>query len=132
MDKVKDTLIELFIGIGIYFVIAEIVGLVFVENKLTYTAGLVLGTIGAMLLSIHMYYTLNKGLDMDKDAATKYIKNNSFIRLGIMLLILLVGRVITYISFLAVFIGLLGLKIGAFMQPLVNKFRSTKINKEGR
>ncbi len=132
MDKVKDTLIELFIGIGIYFVITEIVGLIFVENKLTYTAGLLLGVVGAALLATHMYVTLNKGLDMEKDAATKYIKSNSFLRLAIMLLILLVGRAITHISFLAVIIGLLGLKIGAFMQPLVNKFISTKINKEGR
>lgn len=132
MDKIKATLIEIFIGIGIYFVIAEIMGLIFVENRLTYTFGLGIGTIGAMLLATHMYLTLNKGMDMDESGASKYIKTSSFIRLIIMLLILLLGRVVTYISFLAVIIGLFGLKIGAFMQPLVNKYVSTKIYKEGR
>lgn len=132
MEEVKLTVKEVLIGIGIYFLVVEVIGLIFVDDRLGYTLGLLIGTIVAGITMYHMYVTLGKALDMEPSRASKYTRRCSFIRLFIMFIGLTIGIVLTKVSFLAVFIGVLGLKIGALMQPFINKYISTKIYKEGR
>lgn len=132
MKKLNITVKELMLGIFIYFVVALAVGLIFAKARLMFALGLLLGCLVACILSIHMYYTLDKGLSMDPDSATKYIRNQSFLRLFFMLLALFAGRVLGNWSFIAVIVGIFSLKISAFFQPFINKYISDKIFKEGR
>lgn len=117
MDQVKETLTGFGIGIGIYAALVEVVGIFFSEDILFYTLGLLFGVMVAVLLIIHMTKTLDKGLDLPQEQATKYIRKQSFLRLFIMLVALIIGIVIPYFNFITVILGLLGLKIGALMAP---------------
>lgn len=121
MDQVKETLRGVFIGIIIYAVLVEIVGIFFSENILAYTLGLLAGTAVAISLMIHMAFTLDKGLDMQENRAVKYTRRQSFVRLGIMLAALLLGVALDRLNFIALVLGLLGLKIGALMAPFFLK-----------
>ena len=133
MNEAKRTLIDMYIGMGIYVAICEIIGMIIIrQERLFFSLGLVIGIMGAAFLSFHMYLTLSKALDMNGDGATKYVRTRSYVRLGIMVLLIVLGRYISRYCFIAVVIGIFGLKVSAYLQPLINKYISSKIFKEGR
>lgn len=121
MNQVKETLKGVYVGIFIYTLVVEVVGIFFSGNILAYTLGLLVGALFAVLLMIHMAVTLDKGLDMPETQAIKYTRRQSFIRLGVMLLALLLGVIFDQLNFIALVLGLLGLKIGALLAPFFLK-----------
>lgn len=121
MDQVKETLRGVVIGIIIYAILVEIVGIFFSGNILEYTQGLLAGTAVAIFLMIHMAITLDKGLDMPENQAIKYTRRQSFVRLGIMLAALFLGVIFDQLNFIALVLGLLSLKIGALVAPFFLK-----------
>lgn len=121
MNQVKETLTGFLIGIGIYAVLIEAVGFFFSEDLLSYTLGLLFGVVIAIFLIIHMAKTLDKALDLPQTQATKYVKRQSLLRLLIMLLAMTAGLVIERMNFIAVVLGMLGLKIGALIAPVFLK-----------
>lgn len=121
MKQVKQTLTGFFIGIGIYAAIVEMVGIFFSEELNSYTMGLALGTIVSIALIFHMAVTLNKALDLPQEKATGYVRRQSFLRLLLMLAALIAGLVFDKFNFIALVLGLLGLKIGALIAPFFLK-----------
>ena len=119
MSQVKETLKGVFIGILIYTVLVEVIGIFFSGDILSYTLGLLVGTAVACALMLHMTFTLNKALDMPENQAVKYTRRQSFIRLLIMLAALLLGVVFNQLNFIA--LGVLGIKIGALAAPFFLK-----------
>lgn len=121
MKQVKQTLTGFFIGIGVYAAMVEIVGFFVSEELKSYTMGLVLGTIVSIVLIFHMTITLNKALDLPQEKAISYVRRQSFLRLLFMLAALIVGLVFDRFNFIALVLGLLGLKIGALIAPFFLK-----------
>lgn len=121
MNQVKETLTGFLIGIGIYTVLIEVVGLFFSEDILSYTLGLLFGVIIAVFLIIHMAKTLDKALDLPQAQATKYVRRQSFLRLFIMLFAMIIALAVDWFNFITVVLGLLGLKIGALIAPVFLK-----------
>jgi len=132
-NKAVWTLIDLWIGIFLYFLVFEIIGLIFVPNRISYTLGLLVGCVTAGFLAWHMYDSLDTALDMGEEDAVKHSKKSSALRLLVMLVVALAGMKLSILSFPAVIIGILGLKISAFFQPYTNS-HITKIilKKKGR
>ena len=54
------TLIELWIGVLVFGIVAEIVLLTAFDNKVYHSAGLLVGVIGAIAMAAHMEYTINR------------------------------------------------------------------------
>jgi len=121
MSQVKETMTGFYIGIAIYAVVIELIGIFFSENVLSYTLGLIFGVFSAIFLFGHMAKTLDYALDLSETQASKYVKRQSFLRLFIMLVILTIGRVTEMLYFVTVVLGLLGLKIGSLMTPFILK-----------
>ncbi len=121
MKQVKETMTGVYIGIGIYALIVESVGLLCSDDRLKYTVGLLFGVSIAIVLIHHMAKTLDYALDLSENDAAKYVKKQSFLRLFIMLLALIVGFRLEICNFLTVILGMLGLKIAALFAPLILK-----------
>lgn len=121
MNQVKETLTGFLIGIGIYTLLIEAVGLFFSEDILSYTLGLLFGAGIAIFLIFHMAKTLDKALDLSQAEASKYVKRQSFIRLFIMLVVMVIGLAVKRLNFIAIVLGLLGLKMGALLAPFFLK-----------
>jgi hypothetical protein len=122
MEQVKETLNGILIGIGIYAVLVELVGIFFSGDVLSYTLGLVFGTGVAVLLIFHMTRTLDRALDCPETQAVKYTRKQSFLRLLIMLVALAVAVLLQKrLNFIAVVLGMLGLKVGALFAPFFLK-----------
>jgi hypothetical protein len=132
-SKGFETLLDLFFGMMIYFILFEIVGLIFVENRLSYTLGLILGCLVSDFMAWDMFVSIDNALDLPEDDAVKYSRKRSMIRWLVMLVAAFAGMKLSLISFPAVIIGILGLKIAAFCQPYTNSYITKKfIRKEGR
>ena len=121
MSQVKETLKGVFIGILIYTALVEVIGIFFSGDVFAYTLGLLVGATVTCVLMLHMTYTLNKALDMAETQAMKYTRRQSFVRLLIMLGALVFGVVFDKLNFIALVLGILGLKIGALLAPFFLK-----------
>lgn len=121
------TVLDVWIGLGIYFIIFEIIGLIFVENRLSYSLGLLAGCGTAAFLIWNMFVSIDCALDMSPSEAEKYTKKRAFFRGLVMLVVAFLGMRLPCISFTAIVIGMLGLKIAAFLQPYTNLYITKRI-----
>ena len=58
INKDNETLFDLIFGCIVYSIVFEVIGLLVVENKGSYSMGLLLGTAVAVGLSVSMYLSL--------------------------------------------------------------------------
>lgn len=126
MNEGKKTFQELLIGIAVFAILFVIPGLFLKVDKLAYYLGLGLGTLVSVLLSFSMYATIEKSLFMDEKSAVNYTKRNAMFRLMLIIVVLLVAVYINSINVITVILGVLCLKLSAYIQPLTHKLFSKK------
>lgn len=121
--SIDDTLLELIIGITAFGAICQILGIWLVSDKAGYSLGLWLGVISGIFMAAHMWWSLNSALDEPEARAQKLIRSHSMLRYGVVVLVF-VGLAITKIANpLAAFLGIMGLKVAAYLQPFTHKVR---------
>ena len=92
----------------------------------------------AMFSAIHMDWSIRKNLEINMDqesAANAYSVKSSMIRYTVILMVFLAFCLTDVAYPLAVFLGIMGLKAGAYLQPFTHKYLFRKkeedINKVG-
>lgn len=118
-----ETLWELLAGILFFGILVWLILIWFLERKLYFSLGLGLGIILAVLAAFHMYWSLNKALDMGQ-AAVKYALSQNMVRYGVIVIAFGVLCVLDFGNPLAAFAGIMGLKAGAYLQPFTHKILS--------
>lgn len=128
--KINDTLAELITGILIMGVLIQVIDiLICVLNPQFHGAipqfalGFWIGIATAVGLSIHMYRSIDRALDMYTEDAEKYMRKAYLFRTAA---ILVMAGVVTYFDtgyVMAFFLGVLCLKFGAFLEPLIHMCR---------
>lgn len=122
MDKAKQVLKEMFTGLIVWLVAAMVILIIISNHKLAMAAGLLLGGMAAAGLMIHMYHHLDIALDMDEKHAQSHIRYAALRRLFFMALIIAVSMIFyKYFHPVGAVIGIFGMKISAYMQPIVHK-----------
>lgn len=120
IEKVNRTLFELEVGILIFGLVCQL--LVFLpEDKAGYSIGLWIGIATAAAAAFHMWRTLDKGLDFSQKAAVSYMSRQNMLRYGLIVLVIIFISVTHIGNPLAAFLGIMGLKAAAYMQPLTKK-----------
>lgn len=133
MEEAKETLRELKTGIVLFAILAEVGGIWFMKNKPAYGLGVFFGAAVAFGLSIHMFRTLEIGLDLDEKSATSYIRRKTVLRIVIMgVAVALACLFPAFLDVIGVLLGLLGLKVSAYLQPVIHKYVVPKIIHKGR
>lgn len=125
--KARKVLKELYIGIAMYAFIFAIIGIIFMRPIWMYLLSLAVGALGAGLQAYSIYDTLDITLDLSEKKAKSFAMLRSMSRLIICLVLMVVAVLIHWTAFVGVTIGLLGLKISAFINPIVKKI-TTKID----
>ena len=120
LKKINETVRELWLGILIWGLLCQIVPVWFVEDGMRYSLGLWIGILLAGASAYHMWWALDRGLD-DEGSAQNYIRKLSLLRYGGILVVFGVLMVTEFADPLAAFLGIMGLKAGAFMQPFLHK-----------
>lgn len=93
------------------------------ENKPAAVCGVLLGAFTAAGIIYHMYKHLDIALDMDPENARKHTLKSAFQRTFIMAAVLMVSMIwYSYVHPIGVVLGLMGVKMTAYMQPYVHRF----------
>ncbi len=124
MKKFNPTLVELWTGSVLFAVLALLAGIWFVENKLAYGLGLLVGVLTAMYLAWHMARSIEKMIDKAEQGfdGGAGMRISSLLRYGLVVLILIATAFVSeYVNPISVFIGILGLKVAAYLQPFTHK-----------
>ena len=129
-DRIRKnrTLVELMAGAVAYCVVWEAVLLIFTERKLYHTIGLLIGLIICLVLSVSIADSLDVAVSLDEKSAKAYIQKKASLRYLLVCAAIIVLAIFDFGNPLTCFAGLMGLKIGAYLQPITHKIY-TKINK---
>ena len=123
LEKIKGinrALLELVLGILLLGIVIQSVGLFFVEEALKFSVAMWLGVAAAIVSAIHMYRSLDRALSMGMGAYGAATKSAMIRYFGwaLFLGILMVTGILNPIH---AFIGLLTLKVAAYLQPFTHK-----------
>lgn len=123
LKEAKETLRDLIIGIVLYAVMLIAGSMILFGRKYSIICGIGLGALGAVAVAVHMFYSLNRSLDLGENGAVKRERFMVVIRMVIMGVVAMVGIIFPqYFHVLGIFAGLLGLKISAYLQPLLHNY----------
>ena len=117
----SDTLIELLCGILVYGVIGQLVILCFLHDKIWLSIGWWIGVLTAVLSAYHMWWGLDRALDLGEKDAVKLITSYNLLRYAAIVIIMGIVMLTEIGNPLAAVFGVFGLKAGAYMQPFIYK-----------
>ena len=120
-EEALRVLHDLYAGILLFSLLILAAGMLFVEEKLSFALGVFLGGGAACAASFHMYRSLDVALELPKDAAVKYTRKRTGIRMLSMGILVGVSCVFSeYQNVFGVVFGLLTLKFSAYLQPVIH------------
>lgn len=121
---VKKLVLEVSAGIVLYDVILLILAAV-LRLSTDILLGLIFGGILAILAFVHMAVISDSTLDMGaEEPARKKATVNAVLRMVVMVAVLIFTMRTPYLNTVAVVVGALGLKVGAYLQPVIHRLRS--------
>lgn len=124
MTKPNETLVELWIGSVAFACVVILASIWFVKEKVPFALGLGLGCLMSCYLAYHMARNIEKALDLEA-GAERIMRVSALLRYGLVILVLIVSYYMPYTNPIATFIGLMGLKVAAYLQPFTHKIISS-------
>lgn len=121
LRQLSEVLPTLLFCILIYGVLCELIGVWFVERRVFYSIGLFAGVLCAMLMAIHMAWSLNIALDLGEEGCVKKMQTHNLLRYGVVVLIFGILLVTGLGNPLSAFLGVMGLKVAAYAVPFTHK-----------
>lgn len=122
------TVLELQSGIVLFGLFCQLIAMWFVPDMLKFTIGLWLGIVVAIATGFHMWGSLKKAFDGFEGDVTKKITQAGIIRYVIIAVCFAIVAVTEVGEPIAMFVGIMGLKIGAYIQPFTHKFYNKVFN----
>ena len=122
LKRMNDALPGLVLGIVIYGIVIELVGVWFVEDKLRYSTGLLIGIAVAVGLAINIAIVIRDAVEIyGADGARNRLIIKSVARYLVVVVVFFVMMKFNLGSLVTAFIGVLGLKVSAYLQPFAHK-----------
>lgn len=118
LRKINTALPGLLMGIILFGILCQVLGLFFVEDKAGYSIGLWVGVLTAIFMAFHMAITLNSAVERDVKGAQAAATRQNIIRYLVVVIILGILMLTRIGNPLAAFAGVMGLKVSAYLQPL--------------
>lgn len=127
LKRMNDALPGLVLGIIVYGIVVELVGVWFVADKLRYTTGLAIGIALACWMAVNIAVVLQDAVDIYGEShAQSKIVIKSVLRYLVVVVIFFVMMKWDLGNMITAFIGVLGLKVSAYLQPFAHKFISQR------
>lgn len=124
--RINDTAIELIMGDIIYYIIGQIFIVILAQRKLYVSIGFFCGVLISVGMIIHMAVAMEEAMSLKAKGADKHIrKTTAFRMLGVFLLLVVIGYTDVG-NIIAALIGVMALKVSAYLQPLTHKVLAKK------
>lgn len=120
--KIDSTLLELWLGILAYGVVFEI-ALLFFSGNPAYSIGLWIGVFLAVAGAFHMWWSLDRGLDLPEKEAVKSMGAQNIIRYVVLVLVIGALMFVDFANPILAFCGYMGMKVSAYLNPLIHRLR---------
>lgn len=122
LRRLNDALPGLVLGIILYGIAVELIGVWFVEDKLRYTTGLLIGILLACGMAVNIAVVLQDSVDTyGASRAQVKIIAKSVLRYVVVVIVFFVMMKWNLGNLFTAFIGVLGLKVSAYLQPFIHK-----------
>ena len=122
LRRINDALPGLVLGIIVYGVIVELAGVWFVTDKVRYTTGLLIGISLACGMAVNIATVLRDAVELyGEDNAKKKIVAKSLLRYAVVVIVFFVMMKWNLGNLITAFIGVLGLKVSAYLQPFTHR-----------
>ncbi|MDD6156697.1 MAG: hypothetical protein PUB52_06755 [Lachnospiraceae bacterium] len=122
LKRINDALPGLVLGILLYGVVIQFTGMWFAEDKLGYTIGLWYGIIIAVGMAINLATVILDSVTLDGGKnANRRIIAKSILRYVVVVVLFFILGYFRFGNLIAALVGVLGLKISAYLQPLLGK-----------
>lgn len=122
LRRLNDALPGLVLGIILYGIVIELLGVWFVEDKLRYTTGLLIGIALACGMAVNIAVVLQESVDIyGQNHARQKIIAKSLMRYMIVVVVFFVMMKWNLGNLFTAFIGVLGLKVSAYLQSFKHK-----------
>ena len=109
------------ISMIMFSLIVYIIGILVVNNKLSWTLGITFGLVFSLLKLKLMENTITKCLTMPEGKAQKYANVQYMIRYILTGVVLVIAALEPSINLLGAFLGLISMKAGAYAQLAINR-----------
>lgn len=120
ITRINRTLFELETGILLFGVVCQLF-VFLLKDKLYYSLGLWTGILIAMICAFHMWWSLDKALDLPERAAVKSMSMHNILRYLFITVALVLTAISGIVSPLSAFLGIMGLKASAYMHFITKK-----------
>lgn len=128
LRKINTALPGLLFGIILFGTFSQAVGFFLVGDKTDFSRGLWIGVVTACFMAFHMAISLNSAVERDVKGAQAAATRQNIIRYLVVVMILGILMMTKIGNPLAAFVGVMGLKISAYAQPMFNKLTSRTKN----
>ena len=95
--RINRTGIELIIGNVIYYILGQILILIFADRKLNVSVGFILGVVISVLMTVHMTIAIEQAMSFNERGADRHVKKTTAVRM-ILCFIALIAIGITHVG----------------------------------
>lgn len=124
IKRINEALPMLLLGILGYGLIVFGIGIIFAPDRLKFATGLLIGLALAVFMAFNMAFTIDEAVSSgsEKAAKAKGISGSVF-RYAILFIVLAGMAYFEFGDVIAAFLGVLGLKISAYIQPFAARLK---------
>ncbi|MBO6015097.1 MAG: hypothetical protein J6P60_00725 [Lachnospiraceae bacterium] len=119
--RTNKTLQEMLFAMPFCGIVCQLTIVWFVKDRAAYTIGLWLGVFMAACMAVHMTYALERAFDFDSATAQKILMKQNLLRYGFVVVVCALIMISGFINPLSAFLGLMSLKVSAYLQPFTHK-----------
>ncbi len=127
LRRINEALPGLVGGILLYGAVVELVGVWFVDDRLHYSIGLWYGIAIAVGMAVNLAAVIYDSVTMgDGDHARRRIIAKSLLRYFVVVILFFILGLFDFGNLLMALLGVLGLKVSAYLQPFLQKFKKNE------
>lgn len=121
LRKINTALPGLLFGIILFGALCQIAVIFFAGDKADYSIGLWVGVLTAIFMAFHMAVTINSAVERDVKGAQAAATRQNIIRYLVVVIVFAILMMTRIGNPLAAFAGVMGLKLSAYVQPILSK-----------
>ena len=122
LKRINPALPGLIAGIVIYGILIQFTGVWLVEDKISYSIGLWYGIAIAIGMAVNLATVIYDAVTFDGEGnANKRVVAKSMLRYIVVAILFGILGYLEFGNVFTAFLGVMGLKFSAYMQPLLNK-----------